>query len=126
MMKILLVEDEKTIRNALRFALQKVGHQICESENPMTALTQIRQQKFDLMILDLNMPHLTGQEFLELLQKEDKLLPTIILTSENTTCKQISRNGAGGEHLLQIISKDLSLPEILKQIKIFLKSTHSI
>jgi len=74
----------------LHRALDKVGskHKILEATNGEEALEILKETLPDIILLDLNMPRMSGIEFLSILKADDKLkyLPTIILTtSENRT-----------------------------------------
>ena len=63
--KILIVDDESNIRLMCRTALESEGYQIGEARNGAEALEALAEQKFDLMILDLNMPVMDGMGVLE-------------------------------------------------------------
>lgn len=72
----------------LHRALDKMGtkHRIIEATNGEEALDALKQSLPDIILLDLNMPRMSGIEFLEILKADDKLkyIPTVILTtSEN-------------------------------------------
>jgi len=116
-MHILLVDDEKTIRKGLGFALRRKGHRVSEVESALAALELDNLSKFDLIILDLNLPFVSGREFIHILKDRGILLPVLIMTSQSVTEDEASDLSPG-----QVISKDLSLPEILQSIDFLLKS----
>ncbi len=120
-MKVLIVEDEKTIRKALGYMLRKDGYEITEAPNPVDALNIIQQQLFDFIIMDLNMPIISGLEFISMLREQNKDIPTIILTSEEISNEQFRQLNL---QQLKILSKDLPLPEIVDAIKNFQNLTH--
>jgi len=84
---ILVVDDESDVRQVLRCVLESEGYCVSEAEDGEQALQLLRYNKFDLMILDLVMPKLTGEELLDILG-EDRLkeLPTIILSAKLEKC----------------------------------------
>lgn len=89
-MTVLFIEDDMIETMKLHRALDKVGskHKILEATNGEEALEILKNTLPDIILLDLNMPRMSGIEFLSILKADDKLkyLPTIILTtSENRT-----------------------------------------
>ncbi|MBC7456712.1 MAG: response regulator [Bdellovibrionaceae bacterium] len=60
MAKILIVDDAKSLRNQLREDLEKGGHTISEAADGYEGLESIRQNQFDLIICDVNMPNMDG------------------------------------------------------------------
>jgi two-component system, chemotaxis family, chemotaxis protein CheY len=84
-MRILLVDDSLTIRTLIRRSLAAVKDaDIVEAANGVDALTQIARRRFDLVVLDLNMPVMDGLEALEALRAapDYAALPVVMLTSE--------------------------------------------
>ena len=65
MAKILVIDDEKSIRNALKDVLEYEGHIIEEAEDGMAAIIMVRKTNYDLVLCDVKMPKLDGLEFLE-------------------------------------------------------------
>jgi len=62
---ILIVDDEEIIRESLSFVLAKEGYRVQDAANGRIALEMIREQTFDLVITDLEMPEMKGIELLE-------------------------------------------------------------
>jgi len=70
-MKILLVEDQAILRSTLGTLLQLLGqHQVIEAADGQQAKQLLRQQQFDLLLTDIEMPELTGLELVELLNNQ--------------------------------------------------------
>lgn len=80
---VLIVDDEPTIREALRRALKIVGYQVKEAPNFDQALSTLRQSGVDVMILDVRLPGRSGLDLLEHMRhREPSLaaLPVMVLT----------------------------------------------
>jgi CheY-like chemotaxis protein len=82
-MKILLVEDNRILRENLIFLLKKFSYVVESAENGKIAYDKIISQKFQAIILDLNMPVMNGKEFLTKIRKDNISIPVIALTSDS-------------------------------------------
>jgi two-component system chemotaxis response regulator CheY len=84
-MKILIVDDFATMRRILRNILKEIGFtNITEVEDGKTALKELKNDSFDLVLCDWNMPEMTGLEVLEKVRSDDQLkdLPFVMVTAE--------------------------------------------
>ncbi len=84
-MKILVVDDAPMIRRILKNLLKEMGFtNIEEAEDGMAALQKLRNDKFDFVITDWNMPNLTGIELVQEIRKDPNLkhLPIMMVTAE--------------------------------------------
>lgn len=80
--KVLLVDDEAHIRKFIGLLLKQLGSPtVIEAGNGEDAVATYKQEKPDLVLLDINMPGLTGIETLRLLRQEDPECVVIMLTS---------------------------------------------
>jgi len=81
--KILVVADNESNRNMLSRRLERQGHTTRLAENGIRALEKLRQEDFDLVLLDVMMPEMDGYEVLERLHNDDKLrgLPVIMISA---------------------------------------------
>ena len=77
--KILIVEDEKPLAHALQLKFTNEGYDVTLAEDGQVGLSSARSQKFDLILLDLIMPHMDGFSFLEEMGK--KKVPIIVLSN---------------------------------------------
>ncbi|MCS7213214.1 MAG: response regulator [Candidatus Calescibacterium sp.] len=83
--KILVVDDTPMIRNIIKDILMKLGYNnIKDAENGIHALQKLREEKFDLVFLDWNMPGMQGIDVLREIRKTDvyKNTPVIMVTAE--------------------------------------------
>jgi two-component system, chemotaxis family, chemotaxis protein CheY len=84
-MKILLVDDSRTMRTIQRRALEPIGGaEFCEAGDGQEALTAIAATPggFDLILVDWNMPNMDGLTFVNKLRDKDKRTPIIMVTTE--------------------------------------------
>ncbi|BCD61840.1 two-component system, chemotaxis family, chemotaxis protein CheY [Nitratiruptor sp. YY08-26] len=83
--RILVVDDAPMIRRILKNLLKEMGFSnIDEAEDGMVALQKLRNQKYDFVITDWNMPNLTGIELVQEIRKDPNLksLPIMMVTAE--------------------------------------------
>lgn len=83
-MKILIVDDDKDIRDVIGVFLEMDGHEVALAMNYNEALTCVENNKFDLVITDYRMPKMHGLYLLEMLKDIDPNLPVILITAYQT------------------------------------------
>jgi DNA-binding response OmpR family regulator len=83
MTQILIVEDERSIAEMYRFKLEQAGHEVRLAENGVIGLELAQEISPDLILLDLRMPEMAGDEMLEKMRATDwgSGIPVIILTN---------------------------------------------
>lgn len=120
---ILLVEDEKPIREMLRFALSASGNRISEASNTAEADEIIENDRPDLILLDWMLPGLSGLDYAKRLSSLDstKDLPIIMLTARAEEDSKISGLDAG---VYDYITKPFSTRELLARIKAVLRRSN--
>ena len=84
--KILVADDEQTIRGPLKEMLIQAGYEVIEAGDGRKALEEARKKKPDLVLLDVNMPKMDGFKVLEELKKDRKTadIPVFMLTSRSS------------------------------------------
>jgi two-component system chemotaxis response regulator CheY len=82
--QVLVVDDSQTVRHELALALKQAGFEAVEAADGMAGLKLAQEQKFALIILDVNMPRMNGLEMLERLRLDFATahVPVVILTTE--------------------------------------------
>lgn len=80
-MKILLLEDEMMLRTSIEEYLESLNHQVIGFGNGIEALNALKTETFDLLILDINVPKLSGFELLEELNRLEISAPTIFVSA---------------------------------------------
>jgi len=116
--KILIVEDEKPLANALRLKFQKAGIEAEIAENGAEALQMIEVGKFDLVLLDLIMPEKDGFTVLEELNKKEIKIPVVVASNLGQQ-EDISRSMELGAKDY-IIKSNTPIVEIVNKIKVML------
>jgi two-component system KDP operon response regulator KdpE len=114
---LLLVEDEASIRRFLRNALATEGYRFVEAETGQQALKLAAQQPPDLVILDLGLPDVDGQEILRRL-REWLQAPIIILSVRDQEREKIAALDHGADDYL---TKPFSIGELLARIRVALR-----
>ena len=133
---ILVADDEKNIRLGLGQALEGEGYNTYLAENGVKALEIIEKENIDIIITDLRMPEMTGEELLKHVTKEHKNIPVIILTGHGTieNAVQTMRDGAYDfmtkplnlEHLFLIVKRALKNRELVLSNKALLEEVEKI
>src|SRR2546430_16722665 len=71
-LRLLIVDDEEAARYSMRRALETFGGEIAEAASAESARTLMRERDFDLLLLDVNLPGISGLEFLNQIQTESE------------------------------------------------------
>ncbi len=80
-MKILLLEDELLLNTAIKEFLEEQGHSVIDTIDGNEALDVIEHARFDLLILDINVPYLDGLSLLETLHAKKRYIPAIYISA---------------------------------------------
>lgn len=121
MAKILVVDDEPHIVRLVQVNLQRAGYEVVTAYDGLQALTRIKQERPDLVLLDITMPRLDGWEVLKRLraQPETVDLPVVMLTARAQD-KDVFTSFQLGSHLH--LTKPFSPLELLSFIRRILES----
>ena len=96
MAKILIIDDEKAIRNALRDILEHEKHKVEEAEDGVSGLEKAKKGGFDVVLCDIKMPKMDGMEVLEKLMAHDDSIPVVMISGHGTidTAVEAIKKGA--------------------------------
>lgn len=119
--KILIVEDDKFLRDVIAKKLVKEGYVIIEAMNGEEGLLKIKEDKPDLILLDLILPGMNGFEFLELIKKnqESSQIPVVILS--NLGQRDEMKRGFELGAIDYLVKAHFSPSEVVKKVKDVLK-----
>lgn len=112
--KILIVDDEPLIRDALAFKLGKEGYHVATAEDGEQAIQIIDREQFDIIISDIMMPYVSGFELLRILKERELDAPVLLLTSLNSPNASDKAFSMGADGY---ITKPFSPNELSRQIK---------
>ena len=120
MMKTILVVDDKTsVRTLVRDYLREQGFYVMEADNGQTALYAARQDKPDLILLDIMMPEMNGYEFMRSYRKESDT-PIIMLTAKLEESDKVIGLELGAD---DYITKPFGMRELVARINTVLRRT---
>ena len=116
--KILVVDDEKSILDFLKEVVESQGFSFLPAQSGEEAMNKIKEERPDLVILDIVMPGLDGLAVLRLIREENKTLPVVILTAYGTNekVKEAMQLNVSG-----FIPKGASVKKTLSKIRTVLK-----
>lgn len=117
---ILLVDDEPHVLEVLKVTLEDFGFQLLEAEDGPTALQMAREQKPDLVILDVMLPNMSGLEVCRTLREESgDSLPVILLTARSGEDDEKAGYEAGADRYLTKPFSPLTLQtEVVKLLSV--------
>jgi len=119
MSKILIVEDDKTLLDALKYNISKEGYEAVTAVDGVQALETARAEKPDLIILDIMLPKLDGFEVCRILRKETTV-PILMLTAKVEEIDKVVGLEIGADDYM---TKPFSLRELLARVRAMLRRT---
>jgi two-component system KDP operon response regulator KdpE len=115
--RILVVDDEPQIRRVLRATLTSHGYEFYEARTGEEALEAIRANRFDLILLDMNMPGMGGLEACRAIRSGSEVA-IIMLTVRDSEQDKVASLDAGAD---DYVTKPFSTPELLARIRAALR-----
>jgi two-component system OmpR family response regulator len=111
---VLVVDDEEYIRDLVRTALSFSGFEVVVAADGVTALSETRRIRPDLIVLDINMPGFDGFEVVRRLRDGGDTTPVVFLTARNSSQDLVSGFTKGGD---DYITKPFSLEELVVRVQ---------
>jgi two-component system, OmpR family, response regulator len=115
---ILVVEDEEKIARVLELELEYEGYSVTKVMDGFEALEAFRTRSWDLILLDVMLPGLSGIEILRRIRKDDLLTPVILLTAKSSVEDKVSGLDLGAN---DYITKPFQIEELLARIRAALR-----
>lgn len=112
--KLLIVDDEVQFLDSIAQRLEMRGFDVTKAYSGKEALEAAEQGKFDLALLDLKMPEMSGKEVLEILKKEHKFIEVIMLTGHGSVDSAVECTKLGA---FSYLSKPYDLDNLLEVLK---------
>ena len=111
--KILVVEDDRTLREALRYNLVAAGYEVVVASDGGQGLLNARQSSPDVVVLDLMLPSLSGIEVCKALRRDGSILPIIMLTARDAEIDRIGGLESGAD---DYVTKPFSMRELIARV----------
>jgi DNA-binding response OmpR family regulator len=115
---ILYVEDEPKVAASVKQGLEEHGYEVDLAPDGAVGSFLAGSKKYDLILLDVNLPHVSGYEVCRNIRSKDPSVPIIMLTAMQSIDNKISGFDAGAD---DYIVKPFEFRELLARIKVFLK-----
>jgi len=122
-MRILLVEDEPTIREGLQLNLELEGYEVVPTGNGKKALELVAGQHFDLLLLDVMLPDVDGFSITEQVRLSNNEVPILLLTAKDMPQDRIAGLKRGADDYL---TKPFNLEELLLRISNLLRRSQRV
>lgn len=117
--KILIIEDEKKIARLIQLELEYEGYETATAHTGTEGLSLFQSQQFDLLILDVMLPGLSGLEVLRRIRSTNQLTPVILLTARDSLPDKISGLDLGANDYM---TKPFEIEELLARIRVWLRN----
>jgi two-component system response regulator MprA len=118
--RILVIDDDRAVRESLRRSLAFNGYTVDLAEDGVEALEAITNERPDALVLDVMMPRLDGLEVCRQLRSSGDDLPILVLTARDTVSERVSGLDAGADDYLP---KPFALEELLARLRALLRRT---
>jgi two-component system chemotaxis response regulator CheY len=117
-LRVMTVDDSKTMRDMVSFTLRQAGFTVSEAEDGQKALAALRGSQADLVITDLNMPNMDGLALIRALRNEAKYrtVPILMLTTEADATKKAEGRNAGATGWIVKPFSPEKLIEVVKRV----------
>ena len=122
-LKVLIVEDDKNIREALRYNLIAENYTVSYEEDGINALDTILSEEFDIILLDIMLPGISGLDICKRVRFENNNTPIIMITAKDTEIDKVLGLEFGAD---DYVSKPFSMPELLARIKANIRRTKKL
>lgn len=123
-MKLLVVEDEISLAQGLKFNFEQEGYSVLTAEDGPTAIHYFRdcyesdKENVDLVVLDLMLPGMSGYEIAKEIRRIDEVVPILVLSARELSEDKAYAFDCGTD---QYMTKPFALPELLSRVKNLLK-----
>ena len=117
-MRLLLVEDERKLSDLVARALRAESYAIDVAEDGNAGWAFVQAYEYDLIILDLMLPGLSGAELLARIRRRNQAVPILILTARDATAEKVRNFEAGADDYL---TKPFAFAELVMRVKALLR-----
>lgn len=110
---LLVVEDEESLREALKLNLELEGYEVTTADNGPSVLKMVKNEYFDLILLDIMLPDMDGITVCETIRMQHNDVPILFLSARNTSADKVEGLKKGGD---DYITKPFNLEELLLRV----------
>lgn len=121
MHRILLVEDEESIREAVKLNLELEQYEVVATGSGREAMQLVQEQRFDLLLLDVMLPEISGFEICEQVRLTDREVPILFLTAKDGAMDRVTGLKLGADDYL---TKPFVLEELLLRVHNLVRRAH--
>ena len=121
MHRILLVEDEVSIREAVKLNLELENYEVVATGSGREAMQIVQEQRFDLLLLDVMLPEINGFEICEQVRLTDREVPILFLTAKDGAMDRVTGLKLGADDYL---TKPFVLEELLLRVHNLVRRAH--
>jgi DNA-binding response OmpR family regulator len=114
--RILVIEDDRNVRDVVATYLRRVGHDVLEAADGKRALSAIAADDIDLVITDINMPEMDGIEVITALRKSAPGAPVIAMSGGGLVHKQLLLDTARMLGAVHTLAKPFELEDLRKAV----------
>ena len=121
--KVLIVEDDQTLLEVLRYNMSKEGYEVTTAADGTTALALARSERPDLIILDVMLPELGGLEVCRIVRREGMTVPILMLTARAEEIDKVLGLELGADDYM---TKPFSIRELLSRVRAMLRRVEMV
>ncbi len=115
---LLVVEDEELIRTMIKLNLEKAGYGVTSAVDAETMLTAVDERQYDLILLDIMLPGMSGEEALTVIRNRGIDTPVIMVTAKTDTDTKVNTFDLGAD---DYIAKPFDMKELLARVKAMIR-----
>jgi two-component system, cell cycle response regulator CtrA len=120
-MHVLIVEDDPIVADVLGVTSEEAGHFKTTANTIETALSQLKHNRIDVILLDMNLPDCDGKRLARLVRKNHILVPILVISDNSGINKKITALGAGADGYL---TKPIDRYELVVNLSAIMRRTH--
>src|SRR5881628_2830211 len=118
--KILLVEDEESLAESIRYSLEREGYAVSVAADGRAAIERFRADAPDLIVLDLMLPELPGLDVCRMIRQESTV-PIVMVTAKDSEADKVTGLELGAD---DYVTKPFSVRELVSRVRAHLRRVH--